>query len=221
MDKLRENLSRFINRIKKGAYRQAKLSRAAGRRFSQGMRKRLGRLDPQKRLIALCGGGVVCAAIVAVIIIAIANGASAANANADGSDTRTGISMLSAENDAAYVPVPTPTLEPTPIPTLAPTPTPFDPTLKRGMEREDVEPLQLRLMELGYMADDEPTIKFGPATEAAVRLFQRQINFTDTIDATLDEDGIAGEQTLALLFAADAPRYVVKYGMEGDDIGCR
>ena len=36
MDKLRENLSRFINRIKKGAYRQAKLSRAAGRRFSQG-----------------------------------------------------------------------------------------------------------------------------------------------------------------------------------------
>ena len=197
MDKLRENLSRFINRIKKGAYRQ-------------GMRKRLGRLDPQKRLIVLCGGGVVCAAIVAVIIIAIANGASAANAKADGSDTRTGISMLSAENDAAYVPVPTPTLEPTPIP--------FDPTLKRGMEREDVEPLQLRLMELGYMADDEPTIKFGPATEAAVRLFQRQINFTDTIDATLKEDGIAGEQTLALLFAADAPRYVVKYGMEGDDI---
>lgn len=37
MDKLRENLSRFISRIKKGAYRQAKLSRAAGRRFSQGM----------------------------------------------------------------------------------------------------------------------------------------------------------------------------------------
>lgn len=218
MDKLRENLSRFINRIKKGAYRQAKLSRAAGRRFSQGMRKRLGRLDPQKRLIVLCGGGVIGAALIAVIVIAIANGASAANANADGSDTRTGISMLSAENDAAYVPVPTPTLEPTPIPTLAPTPTPFDPTLKRGMEREDVEPLQLRLMELGYMADDEPTIKFGPATEAAVRLFQRQINFTDTIDATLKEDGIAGEQTLALLFAADAPRYVVKYGMEGSDI---
>ena len=115
------------------------------------MRKRFGRLDPQKRLIVLCGGGVACAAIVAVIIIAIANGASAANANADGSDTRTGISMLSAENDAAYVPVPTPTLEPTPIPTLAPTPTPFDPTLKRGMEREEVEPLQLRLMEVGYM----------------------------------------------------------------------
>ena len=68
MDKLRENLYRFINRIKKGAYRQARLSRAAGRRFSQGMRKRLGRLDPQKRLIVLCGGGVVCAAIVAVIM---------------------------------------------------------------------------------------------------------------------------------------------------------
>lgn len=219
MDKLREAISRFINRIKKGAYRQAKLSRASTRRFTQGIRKRFGRLDPQKRLIALCGGGVVCAAIVAVIIIAIANGASAANANTDG-DT----ALMSANtqdravSDAAYVPVPTPTLAPTPMPTPEPTPTPFDPTLKRGMEREDVEQLQLRLMELGYMADDEPTIKFGPATEAAVRLFQRQINFTDTIDATLEEDGIAGEQTLALLFADDAPRYVVKYGMEGSDI---
>ena len=33
MDKLRENLSRFISRIKKGAYRQAKLSRAGGEGF--------------------------------------------------------------------------------------------------------------------------------------------------------------------------------------------
>ena len=49
MDKLRENLSRFINRIKKGAYRQARLSRASARRLTQGMRKRFGRLDPQKR----------------------------------------------------------------------------------------------------------------------------------------------------------------------------
>ncbi len=217
MDKLREALSRFINRIKKGAYRQARLSRASVRRFTQGIRKRLGRLDPQKRLIALCGGGVACAAIVAVIIIAIANGASAANANTDGDAAlMSANTMGDAVNDAAYVPVPTPTPVPTPEPT--PEPTPFDPTLKRGMEREDVEPLQLRLMELGYMADDEPTIKFGPATEAAVRLFQRQINFTDTIDATLEEDGIAGEQTLALLFADDAPHYVVKYGMEGSDI---
>lgn len=218
MDKPREKFSRIINRIKKGAYRQAKLSRASARRLTQGIRARIGRLNPQKRLFMLCGGGVIGAALIAAIVIAIANGASAANANADGYDTRTGISMLSAENDAAYIPVPTPTFESAAIPTLEPTPTPFDPTLKRGMEREDVKPLQLRLMELGYMADDEPTFKFGPATEAAVRLFQRQINFTDTIDATLKEDGIAGEQTLALLFADDAPRYVVKYGMEGDDI---
>ncbi|MEI3423692.1 MAG: hypothetical protein V8Q85_01005 [Christensenellales bacterium] len=33
MDKLRENLSRFINRIKKGAYRQAKLSARRGEGF--------------------------------------------------------------------------------------------------------------------------------------------------------------------------------------------
>ena len=94
----------------------------------------------------------------------------------------------------------------------------YDLYLSVGDSHEIIIDIQSRLMELGYMADDEPTIKFGPATEAAVRLFQRQINFTDTIDATLKEDGIAGEQTLALLFAADAPRYVVKYGMEGSDI---
>lgn len=74
------------------------------------------------------------------------------------------------------------------------------------------------LIELGFMELDEPTRKFGPATENAVRLFQRQVNFTDTIDVQLQEDGIAGERTLALLYSQDAPKYIVKYGMQGDDI---
>ena len=68
------------------------------------------------------------------------------------------------------------------------------------------------------MEVDEPTNLFGPATEAAVRLFQRQVNFTEELGIQLDQDGWAGEQTLSLLYSDDAPKYVVKEGMEGSDI---
>lgn len=101
-------------------------------------------------------------------------------------------------------------------PPAAPTPTP-DPTLRRGMENEDVQQLQERLMALGYLDIDASTQKFGPQTETAVRRFQRQVNFADTPDK-LEEDGVAGVQTLQLLYGDAAPRYVVKYGMSGEDI---
>ena len=112
-------------------------------------------------------------------------------------------------------PPPTPSPSPTPIPT--PTPTP-DPTLKRGMECEAVRDLQERLIRLGYLDLDETTIKFGPATEDAVRFFQRQVNFTTELGITLDVDGVAGVQTLALIYSDNAPKYCVKFGMEGSDI---
>ncbi|MDD6044438.1 MAG: peptidoglycan-binding protein, partial [Clostridia bacterium] len=104
---------------------------------------------------------------------------------------------------------------PTPKPT--PTPTP-EPILHRGVESDRVLELQTRLMELGYMDTDVPTRLFGPATERAVELFQRQINYTEALDLTIDEDGWAGDQTLSLLYSADAPKYCVKEGMSGDDV---
>lgn len=90
----------------------------------------------------------------------------------------------------------------------APTP---DPTLKSGMESEEVRALQQRLGELGYLNIDEYTIKFGPATERAVRLFQRQNG--------LAEDGIAGIETLARIYAEEAkectlPLSGVKIGLD-------
>lgn len=104
--------------------------------------------------------------------------------------------------------------------TASPTPSPTpDPTLKRGMESEDVKKLQERLMELNYLDIDEPTLLYGPQTEAAVQLFQRQLNFTDGYNSVpVIEDGIAGVQTLALIYSDDAPRYVIKEGMAGTDI---
>ncbi|MEA5058946.1 MAG: peptidoglycan-binding protein [Candidatus Pelethousia sp.] len=110
-------------------------------------------------------------------------------------------------------------ITPTPVSTIAlsPTPTP-DPTLRKGVEGEAVQQLQQRLMELGFLELDEPTQLYGPATRAAVRLFQRQINFSEELGLKLDEDGVAGEQTLALIYGENAPKYVAKEGMEGDDI---
>ena len=60
----------------------------------------------------------------------------------------------------------------------APTP---DPTLKSGMESEEVRALQQRLGELGYLNIDEYTIKFGPATERAVRLSNGRTGLRRTV----------------------------------------
>lgn len=75
-------------------------------------------------------------------------------------------------------------------------------TLKRGMKGEDVRKLQSRLIELGYDlpiygADGE----YGSETVAAVKAFQ--------VDRGLDADGIAGEKTLAALYAGQENTYTV------------
>ena len=88
--------------------------------------------------------------------------------------------------------------EPSALPTPEPTPEPT-PLLKQGVTDERVSELQRRLSELGYLGEGKDTGYFGSETETAVRRFQRS--------ATLTDDGIAGEETLAALFADDAPEY--------------
>ncbi len=75
-------------------------------------------------------------------------------------------------------------------------------TLKRGMKGPDVRKLQVRLMELGYSlpkygADGE----YGKETVEAVKSFQGDRNLT--------ADGIAGEKTLAALYAGQNETYTV------------
>jgi len=103
----------------------------------------------------------------------------------------------------------TPTVYITPTPTLSPSPTPTI-WIEKGEDGDDVLQLQERLMELGYLAIDEPTSHFGNATQYAVKLFQRQHD--------LQQDGICGEITVALLYSDDAQPYVMTEGAEGDDI---
>lgn len=171
----------------------------------------------------LLAGSAAGAAVTLVALIIILASSGKAEAGTPGATDRNGSALLSnAENlgtqgyvDITPTPTPIPTATPTPIPT--PTPTP-DPTLKKGMESEEVRELQLRLIDLGYLELDEPTLKFGPATEGAVMRFQRQVNFTEALGLTLDIDGIAGLKTLELIYSDSAPKYCVLFGMEGDDI---
>lgn len=156
------------------------------------------RLSKRTRIIILGGAAIVLAA--AVIIISIPHNTSTL-AQPDDSYA------LAAADNIPMVPRETETPPPTPSP--VPTPTP-DPTLQRGDENEKVQELQQRLMALGYLDIDETTLLFGPATEYAVQLFQRQHE--------LQQDGIAGLQTLNLINSDQAQKYMLLEGTQGEDV---
>ncbi|MDL2238240.1 peptidoglycan-binding protein [Christensenellaceae bacterium OttesenSCG-928-K19] len=79
------------------------------------------------------------------------------------------------------------------------------------MENTEVNKLQERLMNLGYLDIDESTNYYGPATKYAVSLFQRQ--------HSLQQDGICGPQTLDLINNEDLARpYTLLEGTEGNDV---
>lgn len=81
---------------------------------------------------------------------------------------------------------------------------------KQGTDDRSVASIQEQLMELGFMEYAEPTTYYGSITMEAVKLFQRQND--------LKQDGIIGEQTLGMLMSPEAKRYLLKNGMEGEDI---
>ena len=79
-----------------------------------------------------------------------------------------------------------------------PTPDPSQYTsLYKDMRSEEVQAMQERLIELGYL-DDSADGVFGNNTLIAVKFFQQ--------DAGFDVDGIASPEMQALLFSEDAPR---------------
>lgn len=82
--------------------------------------------------------------------------------------------------------------------------------LREGIRHEIVKKLQQRLMDLGFMDNDEPTDYFGQVTLQAVKHFQRQNE--------MPQDGIVGDATWDALMAEDAKYYAVSKGTQGDDI---
>lgn len=82
--------------------------------------------------------------------------------------------------------------------------------LRIGVRHEIVKKLQQRLMDLGFMDNDEPTDYYGDMTQMAVKHFQRQNE--------LPVDGIVGNTTWDAIMAEDAKYYAVSKGTQGDDI---
>lgn len=79
-----------------------------------------------------------------------------------------------------------------------------------GVINSVVKDLQQRLMNLGYMEEDEPTTYYGDGTSKAVQYFQRQTG--------RKMDGITGVDTWDALMSESAPHYAAKLGFQGDDI---
>ena len=81
-------------------------------------------------------------------------------------------------------------------------------TVAIGIEGTDVEQLQLRLYELGYI--DKVTSYFGTDTEAAVKLFQKKNGLYD--------DGNVGKLTREVLYSENAVPMSFSIGDESDEI---
>lgn len=188
-------------------YRRRFRYRAKRRFFAylRQMRSSVFKFIRQKRGLLLFG---TASAIIVVVIAAVAsaNTVTAANAMATASSA-----LASSENAVAAESNSTRSAVVSAEPAQEPTPTPTpDPTLKQGDQNERVQKLQERLMELGYLDIDESTQLYGPATEYAVELFQRQ--------HSMEQDGVAGPKVLELLYSQEAKHYTLLQGTSGNDV---
>ncbi|MCI8888191.1 MAG: peptidoglycan-binding protein [Hungatella sp.] len=93
-----------------------------------------------------------------------------------------------------------------PVPETEPAPEYY----RIGVEHENVAKLQQRLMELGFMDNDEPTEYYGNVTQSAVKTFQRQND--------LAQDGIIGPSTWEAIMNPTAKYYSTSNGDQGEDI---
>lgn len=163
----------------------------------------LSRLSNRTRFIVFSGAGVL---ILAAVLLAVFLTRPDAVAVRQASAEELPIPADTPQATATPQPLPTP---PEPIPTTPPD-IAKDPTLKRGDASPNVAELQQRLMDLGYLDIDETTEKFGPATEMAVKWFQRQ--------AGMEQTGIADAVTLAAIFSEDARPYTLMEKTSGSDV---
>jgi len=154
--------------------------------------------------IQVLGSLTVILASIAVLLVV-----SPLISGAEGQTTLDGSTSVEQNSLSDTISEPTPSPSPTPTSTPTPTPTP-DPTLRFGDENERVQQLQERLMALNYMDLDESTQYYGPATQYAVSLFQRQHD--------LAQDGVAGPLTLDMINSPDAKNYTLLEGTRGSDV---
>jgi len=193
-----------MNRLRRTVYRS---SRGAALFFSR-VGNAFAAMRPRGRALVLVA---FAGLLTGLVLLIVPHGKPAASVKTQ--------QAAAAMNNAAPLSSGTQILElpaaPTPPPeaassSSAPAPTP-EPSYYEGCEdSQGVTELQNRLMDLGYLDLDEPTEHFGPATKYAVQLFQRQHG--------LQQDGIAGAQTLDMINSPDAQPYTLLEGTSGTDV---
>lgn len=110
------------------------------------------------------------------------------------------------EKEAAVTPVPTPTVRPVIVThapdyfTFTPAPSPTPSYLSVGSSGEMVVKMQETLKALGYYSGAVDG-QYGSGTKRAVEVFQKQHG--------LSADGIAGNQTLSMLYSEKAKQIVI------------
>ena len=142
-----------------------------------------------RRILVAAAAGAVILLVVGVLVARALTGS-----DGGGEATTSLPTTTPTTTQTTTTPTTTPTTPTTTTPTTgAPTTLPEGVKLRRGDESEDVRQVQAALVELGYSTGGVDG-KFGPATEQAVRAFQKS--------AGLTEDGVVGDATLAALSAA-------------------
>ncbi len=83
-------------------------------------------------------------------------------------------------------------------------------SISEGISADVVADLQERLMELGYLDDDEPDGIYGESTRVAVEHFQEQHGLAVT--------GTVDQQTYTLILSDEAQEYTITIGTENTDV---
>lgn len=79
-----------------------------------------------------------------------------------------------------------------------------------GVQADVVADMQVRLMDLGYMDEDDPDGVYTEVTKIAIEHFQEQHNLPVT--------GTVDDATKAMLFSAEAQEYVIALGTQNTDV---
>ena len=167
-------------------------------------------------LIAAAGTAAVVIAVVLGVVLG-GNGAQATGTSGKASAEEAAMLSVLQESPAAVseeaLPTPaqsTAALVSNPMSTPIATTAPEVAELIPGCHDTRIIDVQEKLMELGYLGNDEPTDYYGNGTKYALQLFQRS--------HSLQVDGLLGDQTLTALFSEDAMPYTVKLGDHGTDV---
>ena len=167
-------------------------------------------MDPRKRIMAAIAAVFVVIIIILVIVLA-------ATAPAE-ENPQQGITPGTTASAAT-------TPSPSPAKSLAPSSTPSatpdtSTMLREGSEGDAVQSLNDRLVELGYLDENQTGSQYTAATVSAVTAFQRANG--------LDSDGICGSRTLTAIYSDEAIRseaagnngtyHMLREGDEGDAV---